>query len=137
VASNPKTGTAFRQLGLDANFGGADLDSGKYRIYNGTQPADSDTALSGNTLLAGLAFGATAFADASGGSITANAITQDSSADATGTMTFASMLTSADARKHDHTAGISTGTFDAEFNTDSVVILAVVSVSSMIVTQAS
>ena len=68
------------------------LNSGKIRIYSGTEPNTANTTLSGNTLLAELTFGATAFGapTASGADriITANAITQDSAADATGTATF-------------------------------------------------
>jgi hypothetical protein len=60
-------------------------NSGKLRIYDGTQPATADTALSGQVLLAELTFNATAFGAASAGVATANAITQDASADATGT----------------------------------------------------
>lgn len=63
-------------------------NSGYLRIYNGTQPATANTALSGNTLLAELRMNATAFAAASNGVLTANAITQDSSADNSGTATF-------------------------------------------------
>lgn len=66
----------------------ARCNSGKLRIYSGTPPATADTALSGNTLLAELTMNATAFPGASSGTITANAITADSSADATGTATF-------------------------------------------------
>lgn len=62
--------------------------SGYLRIYSGTQPATADTALSGNTLLAELRFGATAFGSASSGVLTANAITADSSADNSGTASF-------------------------------------------------
>jgi hypothetical protein len=65
------------------------LDSGGLlRIYSGTRPTDADTALSGNTLLAELAFSSTAFPASSSGSAAANAITQDSSANATGTASF-------------------------------------------------
>lgn len=64
------------------------LNSGYLRIYSGTQPATADTALSGNTLLAELRFGATAFGAAAAGLLTANAITADSAADATGTAGF-------------------------------------------------
>ena len=70
------------------------LNSGKIRIYSGTRPANANTALSGNTLLAELTFNATAFAAAVAGVATANAITADSSADATGTATFARLLKS-------------------------------------------
>lgn len=54
------------------------------RFYTGAQPANVATAATG-TLLGTLTFGADPFAAASGGSVSANAITQDSSADATGT----------------------------------------------------
>ena len=66
----------------------ARCNGGVIRIYSGTEPTTADTALSGNTLLAELAFSATAFGAAVNGVATANAITQDSSADATGTATF-------------------------------------------------
>ena len=64
------------------------LNNGYLRIYSGTQPANANTALSGNTLLAELRFSATAAPAASNGLITFNAITSDSSADNTGTATF-------------------------------------------------
>lgn len=64
------------------------LNTGYLRIYSGTQPATADTALSGNTLLAELRFSATAAPSATNGVLTFNAITQDSSADATGTASF-------------------------------------------------
>lgn len=69
-----------------------ELDSGTIRIYSGSVPTLADTALSGNTILAELVLGAPAFgaaADATGAATaTANAITDDSSANATGTATF-------------------------------------------------
>lgn len=64
------------------------LNSGFIRIYSGTQPATADTALSGNTLLASLPLSATAFGSAVNGVATANAITDDTAADATGTASF-------------------------------------------------
>lgn len=64
------------------------LDNGYLRIYSGTRPANADTALSGNTLLAELRFANPAAGAASGGVITFSAITSDSSANATGTATF-------------------------------------------------
>lgn len=64
------------------------LDNGYLRIYSGTKPATADTALSGNTLLAELRINATSAPAASGGVLTFNAITSDSSADATGTASF-------------------------------------------------
>lgn len=61
-------------------------------IYSGTPPALVDDALSGNTLLASLAMSNPAFGaaadDTPGAIVTANAIADDTSADATGTATF-------------------------------------------------
>lgn len=81
-----KTTVASRNLGLNAECD--QLNSGKLRIYSGSVPATSDTALGAQVLLAELTFGATAFAAASSASKTANAITSDPSADATGTPSF-------------------------------------------------
>ena len=61
------------------------------RIYDGTPPATANASLSGNTKLAELAMASTPFGAAAGtGTVTKTAasITQDSSADATGTATF-------------------------------------------------
>ena len=89
--------TAVRNAGLDA-ITTAIGTSGLLRIYNGTQPANVAAALSGNTLLAELPLSATAAAAASGGVLTFNSITSDSSADATGTQTWATLTTSAGTR---------------------------------------
>lgn len=66
-------------------------------IYSGTVPADADTALGAQVLLAQLTCSATAFtsvADANPGAIaTFASITADSSADATGTAAFFRILT--------------------------------------------
>lgn len=64
------------------------LNNGYLRIYSGTQPANANTALSGNTMLAELRYNATAAPATAGGVITFNAITSASSAAATGTATF-------------------------------------------------
>ena len=69
-------------------------NSGYIRFYNGTRPATGDTALSGNTLLATCRFGSTAFPAASSRVLTANAITGDTSAAATGVPTFARLFKS-------------------------------------------
>lgn len=58
------------------------------RIYSGTRPANANTALSGNTLLGTLTCGSPFAPAASAAALVANAITQDSSADATGTASF-------------------------------------------------
>lgn len=110
-----------------------EANSGKLRIYSGTRPATADTALSGNTLLAELTMNATSAGSASAGVWTANAITSDSSADATGTASFARLVQS------DGTTALidfSVGTSGAEvtLNTLSIVAAAVVSCSSATLT---
>lgn len=64
------------------------LDNGYLRIYSGTQPANANTAITSQVLLAELRFNATAAPAASGGVLTMNSITQDSSANNTGTATW-------------------------------------------------
>ncbi len=81
-----RTTVARRNEMLDAMRD--DFNSGSLRIYSGVRPTDADTALSGNTLLATLTFGATAFAAASSGAIVANAITGGTAGN-TGTAAFA------------------------------------------------
>jgi hypothetical protein len=85
----------------------ATLNSGEVLIYSGTAPANADAALSGNTLLAQLTLNATAFGAAASGVVTANAITGDPTADATGTPTFFRLRTSASAVVYQGTAGAS------------------------------
>lgn len=66
-------------------------------IYDGSVPADADTALGAQNLLAQLVMSGTAFGaaadDTPGAIATAAAITDDSSANATGTATFFRVLT--------------------------------------------
>jgi hypothetical protein len=64
------------------------LDNGYRRIYDGTQPATADTAITTQILLAELRFNATAYQSAIDGVATANAFTKDSDANATGTATW-------------------------------------------------
>jgi len=123
--------TASKNLGLNAQFDV--LNSGFLRIYSGTRPATPDTALSGNTLLAELTFGATAFAAATGGTKTANAIGSDTSADATGTATFfRAFKTDGTTAVVDGTVGTS-GT-DAIINSTSIVAATTVACTSMVLT---
>lgn len=71
---------------------GALLNSGYIKVYDGTPPADVNTALSGNNILATGDFSATAFGTASGGTASANAISAGTGTTAAGvgtTATFA------------------------------------------------
>jgi len=70
------------------------LNNGYLRIYDGSQPATADTAVSTQTLLAELRFNATAAPTASAGVLTFNALTADSSANATGTAAWYRALSS-------------------------------------------
>lgn len=77
-------------------------NGGTLKIYTGTQPTDANTALGAQTLLATLTLGSPAFAaSAASGSAgsrvvtaTANTITGDTSADATGTAAWFRVLKS-------------------------------------------
>lgn len=79
--------TAVRNAMLDA-VTTATGSAALLRIYDGTPPANANTALAGNTLLAELVCASPFAPGASSGVLTASAITQDSSANATGTASF-------------------------------------------------
>jgi hypothetical protein len=105
------------------------LNSGKLRIYDGSQPANANTAVSTQNLLAELTFNATAFGAASAGVATANAITSATAA-ATGTAAWFRAV------KSDGTTVVwdgSVGTSGANLNLATVAISsgATVSVSAL------
>lgn len=110
--------TTIRNAMLDAITSAVGA-SGFIDIYSGTPPANVGTALSGNTLLAHLACSATFAAGASGGVLTLNTITQDSSADNTGTATFFRITTSGGTAVVQGTVGTSGA--DLNMNTVSIV----------------
>jgi hypothetical protein len=109
--------------------------SGLLRIYSGTRPTNPDTALAGNTLLAELALSATFAPAPSGGVLTANAISNDTSADATGTAEWGTLTTSGGVRVIDFSVG--TAGADLNLNTVSIVTASVISVSSLTITAAA
>src|SRR4051812_28323998 len=79
--------TAVRNARADA-ITTATGNAALLRIYDGTPPASANAALSGNTKLAELTAASPFAPAASGGVLTASAILQDTSADATGTASF-------------------------------------------------
>ncbi len=81
--------------------------NGKLKIYAGTIPTNVDTALGGQTLLASLALSATAAGAAASHVLTFSAITNDSSADGTGTAAWGTVTTSGDVRIIDFDVGTS------------------------------
>lgn len=125
--------TANRNRAADAVT--ARANNGSLRIYAGTAPADANAALSGNTLLANLPLSATAFGAASAGVATANAITSDSSADATGTATFFRVLES-DGTTVVFQGTVGTSGTELVLNNTSIVAGGNVSVTSLTYTQA-
>lgn len=108
-------------------------------IYDGTPPARASAALSGNTVLAQLAmsnpaFGAAVDVPASHlARVTASAITDDSSADATGTATFFRILDRDGAVVVQGSAGATGAGTELELNSVSIVAGAAVEVTSLII----
>jgi hypothetical protein len=116
-----------------ANAVAALCNSGFIQVYSGTRPATPDTALSGNILLATLTFGATAFAAASSGVATANAITSGTVV-VSGTASFARAFKSDDSTVvGDFNCGTSGS--DMNFPTLSFVAGALISCTSLTLTQ--
>ena len=131
MALNPKYSTVM--VNAEANAVGDALNNGYIRVFDGTQPTNADTAVGAQVLLAELRFGADAFPAASNGVLTANAITDDSSANATGTATWARILAS-DGTTVWFDGSVGTSAANVILNTTSIVTGAVVSCSSLSLT---
>ncbi len=104
--------------------------SGLFRIYDGSRPASGGAA---TTLLAELALSATAAGASSGGVLTFNSITQDASANATGTATWFRIVTSGGTFVIDGSVGTSGS--DLNLTTTSIVATQPVSVTSCVITE--
>ena len=131
MASNVNLPDALRNIIMDAITTRAG-DAALLRIYDGTQPADADTAVTG-TLLAELVCGTPFAAGAADGILTLGTITTDASANATGTATHFRIV------KADGTTVVLDGTVDtsgADLNLNTVSIIATlpVAVSSLVFT---
>lgn len=100
------------------------------RIYDGSRPSTGGAA---TTLLAELTGGTPFAAAASGGVLTANSITQDSSANATGTATWFRHATSGGTAICDGNVGTSGS--DLNLTTTSIVATQPVSISSYVLTE--
>lgn len=121
--------TTLRNARLDA-ITTAIGTSGLLRIYDGSRPASGGAA---TTLLAELAFSTTAAPGASSGVLTFSSITQDSSANATGTATWFRMVTSGGTFVVD--GSIATSGSDLNLTTTSIVTGQPVSVTSCVITE--
>ena len=125
--ANLKLATTLRNNMMDeiTSFAGT---SAKILIYSGTQPAGGGSPT--GTLLATLTCNATAFAgSASGGVLTLNSITQDSSADATGLATWFRLTKSDDTWVLDGDCGESGSGADLILSDTSIAINGSVSMS--------
>ncbi len=107
----------------------AGAGAGKLRIYDGTQPATGGAV---TTLLAELAMNDPSFGAAAAGVLTANAITDDTSADNTGTATWFRIVDSDDTFVLDGDAGV--GSEALVLNTAAVTAGVNVEVSSLVLT---
>ncbi len=122
--------TALRNARLDAittYAGGSCL----LRIYDGSRPATGGSA---TTLLAELTCNATFAASASGGVLTLNSITQDSSANATGTATWFRIVKS-DGTTHVLDGSVGTSGSDLNLTTTSIASGSPVQVTSFTITE--
>lgn len=115
---------------VDAIDGGA--GAGLLLILDGAKPAGPGTAITTQVTLATLTMSDPAFGAASNGVATASAITQDSSADASGTATWFRITTSSGTAILDGTVGTSGA--DLNLVTTTIVATQPVQISSLTVT---
>lgn len=108
------------------------LNTGFLRLYSGTRPATVAAAITG-TLLASLPLSATAFGGGASGVATANAITSDTAADATGTATHYRVFASDGTTAHID-GDVSTSGSDLNLNSTAIQVGARVDVTSWTLT---
>ena len=108
-------------------------NAGVLRIYSGTRPANVGTAIGAQVLLAELTCGSPLAPAASGGVLTLNTLTQDSSANNTGTASWFRIFTSGGTAVIDGDAGTSGS--DLNLNTVSIVAGGPVQVTSATITE--
>lgn len=113
---------------IDAGSGAALL-----RVYDGAMPAGPGTAVSTQTLLATLTL-SDPCATHSGGVITFGAITQDTAADASGTASWARIVTSAGAAVLDVDVSNTAGSGALKFNSVGFVAGGPVQVTALTIT---
>lgn len=121
--------TTLRNTMLDAITTAAG-NAALLRIYDGTRPATGGTA---TTLLAELTCGTPFAAGAAAGVLTLGSITQDASANATGTATWFRIVTSGGTFVLDGNVGTSGS--DLNLTTTSIVSGQPVSVTSFVITE--
>lgn len=134
MANNPKYAVTLKNARLDA-ISTALGTSALLKIYDGSQPANPDTAITSQVLLATLTCNASQFApSASSGVLTASDITSANAA-ASGTAAWFRLTTSGGTAKVDGTVGTS-GT-DAIINNTTITSGQGVSCTSLTITSAN
>ncbi|HFD32035.1 MAG TPA: hypothetical protein ENJ28_04905 [Gammaproteobacteria bacterium] len=126
-----KTGLIHTRLDAITALVDAGGGAGFLEIYDGAQPVKGGAV---TNLLAQLTFSATSFPAASSETLTANSITDDSAANATGTATWFRVTDSTGAFVMDGTVGLTGSGADLELSNTSVVLGVPVSVSSFVIT---
>jgi hypothetical protein len=121
IAARNAAGTALTVL----------LNTGSIQIRTGASPG-VDSAATG-TLLGTLPLSATAFGTWAAGSATANAITQDASADATGTAGYFRALDSGSGAVIDGTVTATGGGGDLELNSVSITSGGTIDITSWVI----
>jgi hypothetical protein len=111
------------------------VNGGTLKIYTvgSGVPATAATAITDQVLLATLTLSGTAFGAASNGVATANAITGDTTADATGTASFFRLLTSGGSSRIQGLCGTSAS--DLNLNSVAISAGAAVDVTSLTLTE--
>lgn len=131
MSSNFKIGTSARNAAVDAIA--TLLNSGTIAIRSGSPPTNVADANSG-TLLGTLTFGNPAFGSGSTGVATANAITSDTSADASADAGHFRLISSGAVTIAQGTAGEAADTPDLVFDEKSIVAGGTIAISSMTLT---
>ena len=111
--------------GIDTTF-----DSGTLKIYDGAQPADADTAVAAQTLLATVDVPADSFNAAAAGAKTKAGTWQELSAIATGTAAWFRMANGADTRRIDGNITVTAGGGVLELDSVSITIAQVVTITT-------
>jgi hypothetical protein len=136
MAHTPRITAAVANAGMDAMFGGTISDLGIIEIWSdaGAQPAAGGGSSGTSVLLAELTMNATAWtAGASGGVLTASAITQDSSANASGTASWFRLKTAGGTALIDGSVGVGSG-FDLNINSTAITSGGIVAANSLTIT---
>lgn len=123
---------------VDSLDGGTTNPQGVLRIYSGTPPTNVDTGLSGNTILSEHDLSNPAFGNATDNNpnaiATAGAVADDTSANATGTATFARLFDRDDVARVQLTVSATGGGGEVQINSTSIVTSTLVQVTSMTMT---